>query len=190
MASRSILKAAAGVLLVCLVPPLSCYAQSPKGNAAKEQKPQEAATTKGPKIVPPSGAAFYIAPMQEIPGQFSLLFSDADNRTVTDSFRIEQLVVFEAILTEAKQFAQTDEAVGLKKPITTRFFDKKEPALIVDVAKLGNRSQFVLTIKCLTGRLTMDAGSIKRGVEKGTPPLLYEILSRIHEAKEAAQGQQ
>ena len=185
---RRSLDATVAFILISLIAPLACIGQVTKSKApVKERTPNAQQDPDRPVMSPPSGASFYIAPIQDNPGQFSVLFSDADNRTVADSFRLEQLIIFEAIMSEAKQFALTDEAVGLKKPVTTRFFDKKEPSLIVDVAKLGNRSQFVLTIKCLTGRLTMDAGSIKRGDEKASP-LFYDILSRIQEARTNAQS--
>ncbi|HLG18081.1 MAG TPA: hypothetical protein VJH03_26805 [Blastocatellia bacterium] len=162
-------------------------AQSGKSKPPPKQRSVEEDMVLDRRLMkPPSGAGFYIAPMHDLPGQFSLVLADADNRTVADAFRADQIIIFEAILSEAKRFAQTDEAVGKRKPITTRFYDKREPAFMVDVAKLGSRSQFFVTVTCLTGQLTMDAGSLRRGDEKASP-LFYDILKRVQEARAATQ---
>lgn len=145
---------------------------------SKELTPEELIEIERKAVRPPSGPVFYIAPIAEIPGRYSLVLTDHEGRHVSDSYADGQLIIFEAILTEAKKFAQTGESVGTTKPIITRFYDKKEPSFIVDVAKLRNISQFFITIKSLTGHLTVDAGSVKRGDEKSNP-LLYTVLDRV-----------
>lgn len=132
----------------------------------------------------PSGAGFYISPIAEIPGRYSLVLSDSDGRHVSDSFAESQVVVLEAIMEEARKFALTDESAGTKKPVITRFYDKREPSFIVDVAKLRTYSQFFLTIKSLTTHLTVDAGTFKRGDEKAEV-FFYKILSKVQSRNSA-----
>lgn len=175
LSSRLVLLVSAISLLMC-----ASYAQE-KQEKKKGRRPSQKELEKLSRkatIHPPSGADFYIAPIAAIPGRFSLVLSDFDGRFVSDSFGEEQIMILEAIMVEARKFAQTDEAAGTTKPVITRFYDKKEPAFIVDVAKLRDRSQFFITIKSLTGHLTVDAGTIKRGDEKASP-FFYTILSRV-----------
>ena len=124
-------------------------------------------------IRPPSGASFYIAPITELPGQFSVLIADENNRTVTGSYRASQLETLEAILTEAVNFARTDEGVGK----TTRFMGKSEPSFIIDVEKTPKDSRYYFTLSYLSSRVTVNIGSIARdGKEKG---LVLNILDRV-----------
>ena len=134
------------------------------------------------KIKPPKGVSFYMAPIVETPGRFSLSFTDAEGRTLSGVYVQSQVDIFEAILAEAKKFAQTDEAVGLKKPTVTRLSDKKEPGFFVDVAKMGLQSQFFITVTYLGEFVTVEAGTIKRG-DKNSTAMLYDILTRVQEVK-------
>jgi beta-galactosidase GanA len=128
-------------------------------------------------------------PIEQHPNNFSILLSDADNRTVADSFSLSQIDIFEAVMIEAEKFAKTNEAAGAADaPKVTRFVDKKEPSLIVDVAKTGIESRFYVTLNCLTGHITVDAGAIKRD-GKEHDALFYSMLSRIQALKTAAQPQ-
>jgi hypothetical protein len=130
------------------------------------------------KFSPPQGNGFYVAPIAETPLYASLIISDADNRSVTGNFLRAELRAFEAIILEAKKFAENEEAVGLAKPIYTRFFDKKAPSFIVDVGKVGNESHLYVTVKTLMGNLTVEAGTIKRGAANEAI-FLDTILSRV-----------
>jgi hypothetical protein len=141
------------------------------------------------KVKPPSGAAFYIAPISETPGRFSMAFTDNDGRVLSGVYVRSQLDILEAILIEAKQFAQTGESVGVKRPIITRLKDKSERAFFVDVSKMGNHSQFFITVNSMEQLITVDAGTIKRGDPK-SKAMLYEILERLQEVKNAPQVSQ
>lgn len=166
-----------------------CFAQDveKKTGPIKDLSEKELRKLDKGKLRPPTVAAsFYIQPIVERPGYFSVLLTDPDNRALADSFALSQLEVLEAILVEAKNFAFTEEAVGTNKPSYTRFFDKKEPSFIVDVGKFRDQSQFFLTIKGLTGRITVEVGTIKRS-EKESRALLFDILTRVQAAKTSAQ---
>lgn len=163
--------------IVSIVPGVS-YAQEKEKPKSKSVSQKELMEMDRKAHKPPSGAGFYIAPIAEIPGRFSLMLSDQGGRFVSESFAENQIIIFEAILLEAKKFAQTDESVGSTKPVITRFFEKKEPSFIVDVAKMRNHSQFFITIKGLTGHITVDAGTVKRG-DGNASPLLYAVLDRV-----------
>ena len=141
------------------------------------------------KVTPPSGAGFYIAPITETPGRFSLSFSDTEGRTISGMYVFSQLEILEALLAEAKKFASTDEAVGYKKPVVTRLSDKSEPGFFIDVAKMGLQSQFFITVKSMDQVITVNAGTIKRGDAK-SKPLLYDILKRVREVKNPGQVSQ
>lgn len=141
------------------------------------------------KVTPPSGSGFYIAPIAETPGRFSLSFSDPEGRTLSGMYVLSQIEIFEALLAEAKRFALSDEAVGYKKPVVTRLSDKNEPGFFIDVAKMGVQSQFFITIKSVDQVITVNAGTIKRGDPK-SKALLYEILKRVREVKNPGQMSQ
>src|SRR6185436_9125713 len=135
-------------------------------------------------IRPPSGTGFFIDAVGEDLSVFSLLLSDENNRTVAGTFRRAQVEIFEALMIEAKQFAETAEAVGVPgHPTTTRFMDKDEKSLIVDVQKTGLESRFFMTLQTLQGTLTVDTGAIKRGNKKDSP-LFFSALSRLQAAKD------
>jgi hypothetical protein len=174
------------IVLILSVPSMVALAQNTKQKDKGLSREQMEKLDRTASIRAPSGPNFYIGPIAETPGRFSLVLTDAGGRFVSESFGQSQLDVFEAIMVEAKKFAQTDEAVGTKKPLTTQFYDKREKAFFVDVTKLGNRSRFFITIESLTDRLTVEAGEIKRGEDKDVP-FFYVILTRIQAAKTAWQ---
>jgi hypothetical protein len=184
MQSNSMIKIPALLLLCCVTLSASpAYGQkeSKKHDPPLTEKQLQELHIKA-KVKPPSGVSFYIAPIVETPGRFSMSFTDADGRTLSGVYVRSQIDILEAILAEAKKFAQTDESVGLKKPTITRLSDSKEPGLFVDVAKMGVQSQFFITVKYMDEFITVDAGTIKRGDEK-SKALLYDILTRVQEVK-------
>jgi hypothetical protein len=186
MESKSVIKVF-GLFLLAVSMPVATFAQQqekepPKPPSAKELKRQSENAT----LKIPHGAGFFIQPIEEAPNNFSLLLSDADNRSVATSFTLNQIQIFEAVLIEAKKFAEGKEAVGtVDFPMITRFVDNKERSLIIDVEKAGIQSRFYITLNCLTGRVTVDAGAIKRdGKEHQT--LFNNFLSRIQVLKTMA----
>jgi hypothetical protein len=179
------------LLLLIILVPVASFAQEkvkapPREIPLKEQQKMD----KMAIIKIPSGASFYIAPIEERPNNYSILLTDANNRTVADSFLASQIQIFEAVMVEAEKFAKTGEAAGtVDAPKITRFVDKKEPSFVIDVEKAGLQSRFYVTINCLNGKLTVDAGAIKRdGKEHQT--LFSKILSRIQALNAAPQTQQ
>jgi hypothetical protein len=54
--------------------------------------------------------------------------------------------------------------------------------LFVDVSKIGNQSQFYVSLITLQGTLTAQAGEITRGSKKEPSALLLNILSQVQEA--------
>jgi hypothetical protein len=140
-------------------------------------------------IKPPSGPSFFIGPV-EGSALFSILVSDDSGRTVNGSFTPHQIEIFEAVLQAAKDFASTDEAVGTTAPITTRLMDQHEWSLFVDVSKIGNQSRLYLSLVSISGRLTVQAGEITRGSKKEQSPLLFDILSRVRDARAGIRPQQ
>ena len=130
----------------------------------------------------PSGKGFYIEPLGEDHATFSLLLSD-DNKSVAGTFRRDQVEIFEALMEEARKFGESDEAAGVPgSPKITRFVDKDEKSLVVDVEKVGMESHFYVTLQTLQGTLTVDAGVIKRGSKKNTP-LFYAMITRVQAAR-------
>ena len=176
-----------GLFLLAVSMPVATFAQKqekqpPKLPSAKELKKQsENATLRIPK-----GASFYIEPIEQNPNNYSLLLSDADNRSVATNFSLNQIQIFEAVMVEAKKFAENSESAGtVAAPMITRFVDKKEPSIIVDVEKAGLQSRFYVTLNCLNGKVTVDAGAIKRdGKEHQT--MFANLLSRIQVLKSMA----
>ncbi|MFL6275828.1 MAG: hypothetical protein ACJ74G_11635 [Blastocatellia bacterium] len=141
---------------------------------------------------PPSGPDFYIEPVTGPNMRFSILLTDKNNRSVPGTFIRQQIEILEDLLLASKAFALNEEEVGtVSKPKITRFMDKHEKAFIIDVQKAGDKTQFFLTIDSLLGRLTIDAGVIKRGVKKPgeaeePEPLFYKIITRVQEARNTA----
>lgn len=167
-------------VLAVLVTPATPFGQKQQPKRPPREITPEQIERHKETIKPPTGANFYLEKIADTRNQFSLLFTDADGRTVAGSFYVSQLSLFEALLVAAGEFAETEEAVGTAaKPITTRFKDKKEPSFAVDVEKIGRQSRFYVSVNCLTGKLTLDAGAIKRGDKDRGNILFLTILSRV-----------
>ena len=130
------------------------------------------------KSKPPSGASFYMAPITEQPGNFTVLITDDDGRSASDQISMRELPVLEAILEAAKKFAANNESVGQTRVQTTRFSDDQLPRYIVDVSKIGNQSRFSVKLESLLGNVSLNAGSIKRTDREATT-MLYDILDIV-----------
>lgn len=175
------------LFLLVVSMPIGALAQkevkpAPKPPSAKELKKQ----SENASLKIPTGASFFIAPITDNPNHFSLLLGDADNRTVADSFTLAQIELFQSVMVEAQKFAENNEAAGtVDAPKITRFYDKKEPAIIVDVEKAGMQTRIFVTLSCLTGHITVEAGTFKRdGKEHQTP--FSNFISRIQTVKTIA----
>jgi hypothetical protein len=186
---QSLMKLVA-VILLCLLIPVTSYGQKSKGSVKPPSEEELMKMHRKATMIAPSGASFYIAPIIETPSQFTVLLADNEGRTISGTFSMNQVSLFEALLIEAGKFAETDESVGGAKAVITRFQDRKDSAFIVDVAKRGLESRFYITINILgTQKLTIDAGAIKRGPktrqieEKQPAPLFFEIVSRVQKVK-------
>ena len=129
----------------------------------------------------PSSDFFYISSVGGNPDALIIVLANADKNEVSQIFHIKQVLVFEALMNAAKEFAQTEESVGANKPLTTQFFDKQVPAFIVDVTKMGSESRFFITIKGFNNKVTLDAGAIKRE-DRETVTVFHDILSRLQAA--------
>jgi hypothetical protein len=157
----------------------------------QKQKPQRTELTpkqlaelekKGRK--PPTGATFYIDNESGgAPGRFSLLLTDENRQFATQSYSLDQLNLVQAVIDEAHKFAYTAEGSGNKKPVTTRFFDKQEPSFVVDVSKLGAKSQFYVTLVAIDGTsVTIDAGVVNRD-DRGSKTVFHTIIEKIEAAR-------
>ena len=140
---------------------------------------------------PPSsgGPSFFIGPV-EGSQLFSVLLADGSGRTVSGSFNEHQIEVFEAVLQAAKDFALTDESVGTSAAITTRLMDQHEWSLFVDVSKINKQSRLYVSLVSVSGRMTTPAGEITRGSKNEQNPLLFDILSRVRDARAGIKPQQ
>jgi hypothetical protein len=138
---------------------------------------QEKTKTKPPK----PGTAFQIRPVESMKEMCHALLVDEENRTFEEFIIFEKIPILEAIVTEAKKFGLTEEAVGAAKPVTTRFSDKQYPNFVVDVAKKGKQTHFYVTMQNRQGKITLDAGVIQRDDPNATA-FLYEILTKIQSA--------
>jgi hypothetical protein len=147
-------------------------------DAQKAQKPPQPAAPKPTQTlpVPQAREAFYLSPLPDQPGYYSLLIGDRNNRTVYGNFREEQLRVFEAVVSEAIKFSKTEEEPGK----ITRFADNSETALIVDVEKKGVESRYYLTLTYLNTRLTIPAGAIRRNDREKDPEKELPLLVKLH----------
>lgn len=132
---------------------------------------------------PPSGPSFYIGPVEGSVSMFSILLGDGGGNTVSGSFTLQQLDVFEAVLEAARDFALTDEKVGKVAPITTRLMEQHEWSLFVDVSKIGDKSRFYISLITPQGKLTTAAGEITRGSKKEHSAMLLDVLSQVKNAK-------
>jgi len=162
------------------------FSQQKTKPSGKPAKPPEIHATSKPRLTPPTGPNFYLEAIADAPNQYSLLLTDANNRSVAGTFLISQLTIFHALLVAAKEFGETNETAGTTaKPVTTRFKDKNEPSFVVDVEKTATHSRFYISMTCLAGKITIDAGAIKRGSKDQGKPLFLSILSRINTVAES-----
>jgi hypothetical protein len=178
---QSKLKRNLALALIMLVSAGDCLSQQKTKQPGKQPRPPEIHTESKPRLTPPSGPSFYLEAVADAPNQYSLLLTDTDNRAVAGTFLITQLTIFQALLVAAKEFGETNESAGTTaKPVTTRFRDKSEPAFVVEVQKTATHSRFYVSLSCLAGKITVDAGAIKRGSKDQANPLLFTILSRVN----------
>jgi hypothetical protein len=178
-------------LLACLVmfssqaalPSVAALGQQPtKPKPSNEMSAKKLKEMEKTGLRPPSGPSFFIGPI-EGSSLFSILLADGEGKTVTGSFNANQVEVFEAVVQAAKDFALSEEGVGTSAPITTRLMDQHEWSLFVDVSKMGDKSTLYLSLSTITGRLTARVGEVTRGSKKEQSPLLFDILSRIQNAR-------
>jgi hypothetical protein len=128
--------------------------------------------------IPSADASYSFSQSLENRSQYHLVITDADERTVSGVFTMQQVKILQAIMLEAEKFALTQEAAGTDKPNTIRFYDKQENSFLIDVQKLGNRSQLFLTLETELGRLTVNAGAINRSTKK-EEGFYFTLLDRI-----------
>lgn len=154
---------------------------APKELTLKEQREL---SKKGRR--PPTGASFYIAPIEGLNGAFTVLLTDAEGKSLSGTFTRQQVEVFQAVLEASREFALSNEKVGSGTPIITRLMEQHEWSLFVDVSKLGEESRFYVSLVTPTGKLTMEAGEIDRASKKPPSALLLKMLSQIQEARAAS----
>jgi hypothetical protein len=159
------------------------FAQAKKG-PPKPYTPEELQKMDKGKLHPPKGPSFQIATIENVKGQCLALLADDQGRTLEEFIQLDKLPILEAIVSEAIKFGLTEESVGGTKPLTTRFSDKQAPNFVVDVSKVAKQTRFYVTINGLRGRLTIDAGTIKRGDPDATA-----LLNEIHTKIQAVQAQ-
>jgi hypothetical protein len=157
------------LLLMFLLP---CVAAMGQGGGTKSLDKAEFPAGELPDFT------FSLTPLPENPGRYSLVLSDSDEHVISGSFSIFQLQVLRAILDEAQKFAYTEEAVGTKEPITTRFLDKQEQGFTVDVQKFGNQSRLYLTIHAGGSGQTAEAGRVNRSVRRAVG-FLFDLAARV-----------
>ena len=141
--------------------------------------PQQEAELRAKNPLPTPHPTFYIDQVSGLPGSFGLLLSDANNRSVAGTFRLAQLEIFDAILSEGLKFAETEEEIGK----TTRFADKNEKGLSVDVQKTAKESLLFVTLSYLGNTITVEAGKIVRADRNERKWLAGDILKAIRNAK-------
>jgi hypothetical protein len=135
--------------------------------------------TNGQSAKSPSGeGSFSFSQSPEDRTRFSLIIYDSEENSVSGLFSLPQIKILQAIMLEAEKFALTQESAGTDKPNTIRFYDKQEEAFIVDVQKLGNRSQIFLTLETEIGRLTVNAGAINRSSKK-EEGFFFTLLDKV-----------
>jgi hypothetical protein len=170
------------VIAFMLVAPADSIAQTKQKPKQQSKTPTAAeltAMSKGAKR-PPSGASFYLAPIPHLQNQYSMLLTDADNRAVAGTFMQSQIVTFQALVIAAREFAETNEGVGtIAKPVTTRFQEKDDPSFAIDVQKTATHSRFFVSMSSLAGRISLDAGAVKRGSKEQNDALFLKILPRV-----------
>lgn len=183
------------IIFVLVLVPASSLGQK----AQKPQKQRHEAPQLTPKeleeraknaVRPRPAKAFHIGRIENDPNRFSLLLSDENSRIVNALFTMNQLLLVEAVILEAQRFADTEEAVGATKAVITRFYDKAAPELVIDVAKKGQESRFFITLQGFNGKLTIEAGKIKRdrkGEERDG--VFYSMIKQIEVIKSGDQTQ-
>lgn len=122
--------------------------------------------------------SFSLTRVPENPARYSLVISGADENTISGIFSVEQLQILRAMMNEAEKFALSNDSVGTKEPIITRFEDKQEGAFVVDVEKAGNQSRLFLTVKSEIGRMTAEAGKVVRSSRR-EEGFFFDLLSRL-----------
>jgi hypothetical protein len=171
----------AGIVMIGSVMPIAIEARQAQKPPVKERPPRpEIVATDKPRVSPPQPKpAFNVDPIAEQHGYFTLMLADQNNRTAHGAFRRDQLQIFDAVLYEAIRFGKNEEEVGK----TTRIADATETGLVVDVEKAPRKTTFHVTLSFLKYRLTINAGSIIRGVDKNEEiPLVVELQEAIRNA--------
>ncbi|MBI3651244.1 MAG: hypothetical protein HY231_09390 [Acidobacteria bacterium] len=170
------------LFLVMLMVPNALFALQYKAPQAKPQAkpltPEELRKLDKGKARPPHGSAFQIDAVPMSKGMYAALITDDQGRLIQEFFTHDKLPNLEAIVAEAKKFGATEEAVGGAKPMTTRFADKQVSNFLVDVAKFGKQTTFYITVTSQTGKLTIEAGSFKRG-DPDAKPMLWDLLTHL-----------
>lgn len=162
----------AKLLMLLLMFLLLCVAAMGQGGGTKSRERADFPAGELPDFT------FSLTRLPETPVRYSLVISDSEEHVISGSFSIFQLQVLRAILNEAQKFAYTEEAVGTKEPITTRFLDKQEQGFTVDVQKFGNQSRLYLTISAGGGSQTAEAGRVNRSVRRADG-FLFDLASRL-----------
>lgn len=184
---RFICRLAGPFVLVILIS--GTFPAQEKQKHSNDMSPKKLREMEKHGLRPPSGPSFFIGPV-EGSSLFSILLADGSGSTVSGSFNQHQIEIFEAVLQAAKDFAITGESVGTTAPITTRLMDQHEWSLFVDVSKIGNQSRLYISLVSVSGRMTAPAGEITRGSKKEQSTLLFDILSRVRDARAGITPQQ
>lgn len=177
---------AIAIIVVFLLLPAASFAQKAQKpqKETKQLTPKELAELSKKGVKPGAAKTFYIGRIEHDQNRFSVLLSDENSRIVNGHFTMKELLLFEAVILEAQKFAETEEAAGTDKAITTRFYDKSAPALVIDVAKKGQESQFFITLQGFNGKLTIEGGKIKRDKkDEARPGVFYTMIKRIEGIK-------
>jgi hypothetical protein len=151
--------------LIVLVLVVSSTSFAQEKQPPKKYTPEELFKLDKGKSRPPTGPKFEVIFAEGTKASYVVVLHSEDQGFVQDIYHVSQIGIIEAILVEAAKFGLTEEAVGGAKPLTTRFSDPQLPGFFIDVSKLGRQSRFYVTLKGINGKLTVDAGVLKR-VEK------------------------
>jgi hypothetical protein len=149
---------------------------------AQTQRRVEKPSSKGP-----TGATLSFNKLAEDASKFNMVASDGEETVVTITFTLEQLKLVQAIMSEARAFALTEEGASGTDATTTRFSDDEVAGLTVDVMKFGVQSSLFVTITSDNGEITAEAGLIDRTNKKQSGPF-FDILSRIDTATGKGRG--
>ena len=179
------------LVLIILALPIASLAQSEKHRDEKPELTSKQINELKKKVKPVSNKDIKITPTDQ-PYRFHIFLSDDERRSVSNLFLTYQIMAFYAVATEALKFAETDEAAGAGKPITTRFMDSSQPELFVDVMKKDLESRFFITLHGgrIGEKLTVDGGAIKRGDNQSERKgLFFDMVRILEEVKNTAQSQ-